>query len=285
MPPTIPDTVLQTAVQKIARLQAREFDVLRDVKQYFEDQIPDFQRDLDEYFFRHFVLTVGGKKDWEPDVPASADAVADSFDHISKAIDKELDEDLGEQLTDEYDESYLFALWELNSYGVDVSDVPPPPDRKRILALLLLGGIEGLNYRDRLHTWGDTYRQKFREWVRSSARIGRDYDGTIGGARRIMQSWQGRVEALAGDELHRASTGGTRDAWALLPGIVSEEVWLTREDPLVCPICAAKHLTITRDQPIRDSHPRCRCIKVPILLDLKGQPVDYVAFLRSIGKR
>lgn len=284
MAATVPDFILQTAWQKIARLQAREFDALRDVHAYFDRLIPDFRRDLENYFLQHFVLGVVRPKPTFLDTPG-LDELTTSFDTIVDAVEDNIEEDLDERLADEYDESYWFALWELRTWGIDVEEAPPPPDRKGILALILAAGIAGLNHRDRLRTWGQTYRQKFREWVSSSARIGRDYDDIMSGVDRVFDAWRGRVTALAGDELHRAHLGGTRAAWGVVPNAIVGEVWLTREDPLVCPLCREKHLSITNDQPIEDSHPACRCIKVPILLTATGVPVDYLAFLRSIGKR
>jgi FAD/FMN-containing dehydrogenase len=55
-----------------------------------------------------------------------------------------------------------------------------------------------------------------------------------------------------------------------------------RLDPLVCPVCAAKHMTVTSDRPVDHSHPGCRCIKVPMPRNFTPvAPLSFESFLQG----
>lgn len=289
----IPELLKRSAEEKRRRLLAREFRATRDVRDYFENLVPDLRTEVQDYFLKFFVLGVAldamVTPSWDQ-VSArrlhTVEQLTADFEALVAEIEAAVEDDLDEQLADAYEEGYMLGLWDLSLGGVDPDDMPDPPTHDEILALLLGGAVAGLGYDQRLRTWGDVYAGKYQQWIRASVAGGRTLEDTLTGFDGIASAYAGRVEGLAGDELTRAFTLGSTTAWGSVPGAVRGEVWLTREDPLVCPLCAAKHLTITRDQPVIDSHPSCWCIKAPILINaVTEQPVDYVAFLRLVGKR
>jgi hypothetical protein len=113
---------------------------------------------------------------------------------------------------------------------------------------------------------------------------GRTLDDTLLGVDGAFATFNGRVAGLVGNELHRAAAAGADIALTAARrdhDII--EVWVTTGDHLVCPICEALHLTVTRKQPVTDSHPGCRCWKVPIPANYQPNSLSYAAFLSSLG--
>ena len=105
---------------------------------------------------------------------------------------------------------------------------------------------------------------------------GHSLDDTLAGLNRITDSFTGRVQGLVENEMVRAfDTGGDIALQAVGDDHAVTEVWVTRADRLVCGICAPRHMKVTALQPITDSHPGCRCRKVPVPDDFTYTDVDY----------
>jgi hypothetical protein len=168
-------------------------------------------------------------------------------------------------------------------------------------------GYEGVSYKDRAERWGKEAKPRIRQWLLASALGGLTIDQTLRGVSGITNTLGGRLAALGEDEYHggfmygtaqairQANNGfmyGANRAVDIKQWYPISEVWLTKEDELVCAVCAVKHLTITMEIPRVHTHPNCRCWKMPITLDphrpmvnFQANPVSWVDFLQSIGKR
>lgn len=299
----------QSALAKARYFQRRELDLGMKIRRLYEDLLFPWREDLERVFFKAVVVPVGaeGAPRWEP-VKARQEAIPAAeqkyveVDHALRVASETL---LEEELVETFKDGYLWGVWEMVAAGVideaeaellqdelldgtEVEDltIPRPPDDEAINQMLLVVGFGGLAYLDRMARWRQIYEAKLRRWLDASAAGGLTFIDTTEGVDRILDGLRARLVSLGQNEAHRAFTRGNTVAWrAVAPDRIVGEVWMTREDPLVCVTCQAKHLTVTEDQPILDSHPSCRCVKVPIVLDADGQPVDWEAFLRRVGKR
>jgi hypothetical protein len=167
--------------------------------------------------------------------------------------------------------------------GVPIT--PDAPSRDMTRRALLAAGVAGLAFPDRLNVWTNDARQKWGSMLRADVARGAELGETVDHLILTGEGLMGRVLGLSQNELHRGYLLGTDLAFAQHERYIGGSIWVTRNDPLVCELCISKHMTLTEDIPIEDSHPNCRCVKVPWLFTMSGTPVDYVGFLQQIGVR
>lgn len=147
--------------------------------------------------------------------------------------------------------------------------------------------INGMDWSDRLGVWGAVTTDKVGRWTRASMLGGRPLQDTLDGFNRLAVGHTQHVLGLFSNEAYRAFAL----AGVIAAGIVAQtsgaqlrEAWVCRTMPggaldwKVCPVCAAKHMTVTDELPIRDSHPGCRCIKVQVPDDYVPTPQSFESF-------
>lgn len=299
----VPVLLERAAGEQLQIFGAQEFALTSAVRDTYREPMTRYRERLQGYFLGNYYDNVRRPKaradgTFDPnDGPEpiwdivrakqlrSEDVLAGEFDDLIDETGTEVGDLFDEELTDGYEESYDLGLWMLYLGGIDSTTAAPPPERSGIKRALLLAGLAGIGYPTRLGAWGaDTkgrYRQRLRGLIASGATVGETLDAYD----MLAETHVGRVEGLGQNELYRAYGVGQTAAVSQFTKQVDGEVWLTRGDAVVCPICRAKNMTITVEQPITHSHPGCRCRKVPIPLNYAGQPIDYVAFLQKLGKR
>lgn len=212
------------------------------------------------------------------------DALSAYFDTVGDLADyaeEQMEQAFDEALTD----GNRRELWLLSMGGLPGEDyansLPPDPERRR--ELLLLAGIAGLSWLDRLQRWEGETRQQGERWLRASVTGGRSFGDTVQGLDAIATTYTNRVTGLASDELYRAYGQGIETAaQAVATDHNLLHIWVTRQDRLVCPICAALNMTVTTLLPVTDSHPGCRCFIVPVPEHYTPREVDYEDFVQSL---
>lgn len=288
-PIVVPPLVQGALLTRIAYFEQREFDVRGIVRGIYDPLFTSYREEMEAEFYRHFNRVVDpktGRPIWEVVTAVqtgSTDRLLASFDEMVQAAQAAAEELIEEELAEGYEEGYFLGLWMLGLSGADVTANPPSRDMTH--AALLAAGVAGLAFPDRLNVWTNDARQRWGSMLRADVARGAELGETVDDLILAGEGLMGRVFGLAGDELHRGYILGADLAFAQHADLMEGSVWVTRNDPLVCEICMAKHLTITDEQPIEDSHPHCRCTKVPIMLTPGGTPVDYVQFLQQIGVR
>lgn len=190
--------------------------------------------------------------------PGVATQLTDDYDLLQDALyDQDLDL-MDEGIDDAMVDGELRELWLLAESGLSVQELDRLPSRRHRLALFLALGVLGVNWQSRRATWRQDSKDRMRRWVRATVVSGGTLDDTLLGYDRMTASFTGRVTGLYGDE--RARSYGVGRDWAMAQAQrlwPVSEVWITRLDKLVCPICLALHGVITPLQPVTDSHPRC----------------------------
>lgn len=279
---TPPRLLLQAAAEQIAELRDADANLSGTVRDLYRELFTEFRSELELWF-------LGDLRDQtrptRRDPTESIEYWTTELRDLIAAATPEMEDLLDETLTDAYEESHDRALWMLALGGVELEEPSDPGDFDAIKLALIAGGVAGIGYPARLRVWNQEFTSRWDRMLKASVVGGWAGDETLTMFDALASSFAGHVEGLATNELHRAGGLGAAAATQPYRDQLVGEVWLTRQDDGVCPRCRAKHLTITTEQPITNSHPGCRCIKVPIPLNLHQQPIDYVAFLQSIGRR
>jgi len=287
----------QALVERFKQFQQAEFDLARDIRVFFTQLFPSFREELDRYFWQHFRLYTDakGRPAWDL-VHAHQLGTLDDLDaQLTEVLDsttEEVSSLLDEGLVEGYRDGFDLGLWTMWQDGVDVDPDEAPPDDTLITSLLLMTGFGGFTYLQRLRAWQGVTQGKFARWFRGMVASGGTLDETLGGVDGITNTYLGRLVGLSGDELYQAYGLGASAAFKRYPNWVSGEIWVTAEDERVCRICRPRHLTISNLKPIVDSHPNCRCVKVPVyvdeqglLTDAEGRHIEYGEFRQSFLTR
>jgi hypothetical protein len=228
-------------------------------------------------------------------------ALTSSIDESLGDLATTVETDLEQGVTDGYNDGYRLTLWDAYRAGVVRGDeletyVDPPSDGEddgtdedsNAHLWLAAAAIGGLALQARTRRWFDDMRLRMRTGVQSSIAG----ESTIYESDTLFQTlaeqFAGRLSVLGQSELQRGFFGGqTALLTQLDPDVMDGELWWSRLDNRVCPVCLSLHGTITPLTPIADTHPRCRCVKVPLwkLVDnTEGLPtLGYDEFLQLLG--
>lgn len=266
-------------VERYNRYQRAEFDLSRGIRDFFALLFPSYRDELDRYFWQYFRTyeNPDGKPTWnlvKAHQLGTFDDLSGQFDELLDATTAEVGGLLTDGLVDGYHDGFDLGLWTMYQDGVDVNPEDVPPDDTYIKSLLLAAGFGSFTYRMRAKAWQGVTQSKFSQWLRGMVASESTLDETLGGLDGITTTYLGRLLGLGGDELYQAYNAGASAAFKRYPNWVSGEVWVTAQDERVCTICRPRHLTITNLLPIVDSHPNCRCVKVPVYVDEAGMLTD-----------
>lgn len=274
----------------LAALEQYAQTSLADLDEWHVEMFRAYRDELEEYFRRYSQPGRRPPEDRDPkklppDVWAMA-AVQDrvpgelaaSFAELSEALYIEDVEAIGDWLDDAMVEGHQRELWLLAMSGMDIDpylDSLPAEEDDRSELLLVLG-VLGVGWLARRAFWRDDVTQRMTQWVNASVVGGLTLEETLAGFDRVSGSFTDRVQELVRNELVRAHDIGMDLALtAAQKDHEIAEVWVTRADRLVCLVCAPRHMRVTPLQPITDSHPGCRCRKVPVPKDFEYTDVAY----------
>jgi hypothetical protein len=290
----VPPPLSEGALIALDALEQFARGSVADLDQWHREMFLQYHEELEQYFRRY--ATPGRRLDPDrtpPDVWSIAavqdrvpDDLATSFEALSEAL---YDTDVAameDWLDDALIEGHQRELWLLALSGLDIEPYLDslPKDEDDRSALLLALGVLGVSWLARRAAWRDDITRRVSGWVRGSIIGGQTLEGTLDGFDRLTDTFTDRVQGLVENELVRAhSTGGEVALTAAQQDHAIAEVWLTRTKPgdprtpdaLVCGICAPRHMKVTPLQPITDSHPGCRCRKVPVPTDFEHTDVAY----------
>jgi hypothetical protein len=267
---TIPPLLQQSVPEKIAELKRRELDFGWEITHPYEEYLLSWRERIERFFLSSFVISL------RPDKVQHWDLVTAQQHGFGTMRDEMLDElsDITEELVEPAEEKErdafllgaLFGRWQLALGGTEDPDIPWP--------LYAGAAIAGMGFADRARGWTGVYRQKVGEmFAAQQAQQGTLFD-TMAQFDALITGFTRRMGQLARNQWYFAAVTGERAA--VRPFRVGE-LWLI-QDERACPICKALHLTVTTKIPIKDSHPSCRCIKVPLATNFTPTPVSFAAF-------
>jgi hypothetical protein len=287
-PTILTPLTMAAAIDRIDRLNRREQTLFDRIHERMVDWSRGYLWQVNQAFYRHFINT------WDPvtarvqgldrALPAAAiplwqDVEADIVDASEEAVD------------DAYREGFLLILWDLYRRGavsLDQLEDVAVPDEADTIDWLDAAALGGLGLAARVGRWAGLGAARTSLAIRSA--IGRELSLNDTGmmVETLADQIGGRLAILAGSEMNRAFFDGQLLALQRMFGdeiddYIEGSLWLSRMDGRVCQLCAVLHGTITDLKPIEDSHPGCRCRKVPILRPTEwgnpeARPVDYDAF-------
>lgn len=283
----VPEPLTAGAFVALEALEQYTRGSLADLDQWHKEMFRAYREDLAAYFRRYSKPGRTLDPDTTPPDVWAIEAVqsrvpvdlATSFAELSEALYNEDTDAMADWLDDALVEGHQRELWLLALGGLDVDeyrDALMPEEEEDRLTLLLALGLFGASWLSRRAAWRDDVTGKVTRWVEASIVGGRTLDETLTGFDRITETFTGRVKGLVENEMVRAfDSGGGLALEAVEQDHDITEVWVTRDDPLVCGICKPRHMKVTPLQPITDSHPGCRCRKVPVPVDYEPTDVDY----------
>lgn len=267
--------------------QRRELELGSDLLRFYENQFEGFEAELNRFFYQYFtIVPVSKEQIWDSSrlkdvLPDATNLITDFTTALEDPVLNIWEEDLIEG----YQEGEDLELWWLYQSGVDITPYERESDSSIIKASLIFLGIGGLGYSTRLAHWTQAYIAKMISALQSLVGAGANLSTTQLSMKSIYRGLSNAVSSLARNELKLAYGAGADNVRSRFRPNIQAEVWITKDDTHVCAFCRDLHLEITSLQPIVDSHPNCRCRKVSIVLDYKYQPIDYVEFLKRIGRR
>lgn len=292
-----PDLLAMGTLEALQALEAEAMQGSLRIKSLHEERFRSFRDKLRRFFLGHFVLTrqaeLPSVQTWDP-LTTQRDGtlrqlVTEFRDDVAAAAEDD-DQLIEEDLDGAMVEGHNRELWLLAMGGLPAWNYDALPEEDVRLDMLLAAGVAGVSWRTRLDRWQDLTDRRGAQWLRASVVGGRSLDETEQGLDATERQFSTRVTGLYENELWRAHLLGARLARELVQReFALEEVWLAREsrpgvlDPLVCPICEALHLTVTALEPVTDSHPGCRCRKVPVPAGYQPTPMSYAEFLTRRG--
>jgi len=220
--------------------------------------------------------------------------LVESFRALIDAM-REVDTDaFTDMLSEAADDGFDRALYMMALGGLDTAELLDrlPDDWETTLRD---AGYDEVDWEQRLGFWGTDTSEKLRRWLTGTAVAGLPLTDTVNGYAAITSGHTGHVEGLLGNELARAFGIGALLAMTLARETFGDdafvEVWLAktdasgRPDPLVCPVCAALHMTVTTKQPVDDTHPGCRCVRVPVPANFTPVPgLSFESFRQGGGR-
>jgi len=182
------------------------------------------------------------------------------------------------------EEGFDRGLWQMALAGIDTDpyESEEPPDWGDLLAD---DTYNGMNWEDRLGVWGGITSDKVNRLLGASMLSGASGPDTLAGFSRLTLAHTQHISGLFGNEAMRTFAFAGLFAAALVGNDHElRTIWVCRTgpggqlDPKVCPICAEKHLRVTNERPVDDSHPGCRCQKVRVPEDYVPTPQSFESF-------
>jgi hypothetical protein len=275
---------LAGAVRRIDRLNRRERSVLDQIDDRIERWLTGYMFELSRVFYRHFMTRfdvvqarqTGADREMDQQVTASV-----------QALNADIEQVVGEAVAEAHEDGVMFGWWDAARAGVPAM---VSADRERLSAAAALAavGIGGLSLADRIRRWTTAMDGRGRAAWRAALAQGATLDDAGFLFETLADQMGRRFAALGEAQIQQAFTEGQREALLAWvgdqKGYILGEVWLTRQDGRVCPICEELHGTITTAVPVEDSHPGCRCVKVPVLdwdrlmTTFTPVPVEFDAF-------
>jgi hypothetical protein len=286
----LPGLIAKSSLEIMKGLQQRQNDLRESVQGLYRPLIKDFSQQIQQHFVSNFT-----------DLREAADGITPtwsmarakknktihlfqaSFDDMADSLEEEASTILDEDLTETYEESYNRQLWLMSQMGMDVSEAEPVGSFSARKALLLAAGVAGIGYLSRLNAITRESKVRFSRVFKGSVAGGLTLAESMNQVEAVSNSLVQRISALSENETKRAANLAAAAVTDQYKEELKGEVWLARET--ACPQCRALNMKITKATPADSTHPGCRCWKVPIPLDYTGRPVDYIAFLRGLGKR
>jgi prophage regulatory protein len=206
-----------------------------------------------------------------------------------------------------YDDGFWVTMWDLHRTGMldeqAVADTPPPSDSD-FNTWLIAGAIGGIALASRIRRWVGDLKLRLGTGLSSAIGSGLSLDGTSEIADVLTDQTVKRLEALGEGEVLRAFTAG-QDMALTRTGLFASvgQVWLSRRDGRVCPICASLDGKITVLRPVatswrvvrfgnywevmatsRSEQTHMRLIRLPQVLDLSGLTKSTLDRLEGSGQ-
>lgn len=270
----IPPLVRSAVVEKIAELQRRELDFGWEITHPYEEYLLDWRTRIERFFLSTFVTSLKpGPQTWDLVTAQQAGFADDVLDPMLDGLDeltKEVTEVAEEREREAFLLGALYGRWQLALGGVEDPDIPWP------VWVAGIAAIDGLGFAPRAASWASVYRTKLGQLFATAQATGQTLVDTMFGFDALVTGLTNRIGQLARNEWYLSTTTGERAAVAPFQAQVGE-LWLIKDDN-ACLICKELHLTVTAKTPIKDTHPSCRCIKVPIVKNFSPTPVSFAAF-------
>lgn len=287
-----PQLLVDAAREGLDALEQDVNDQLWSLQNRHTEVFADFRRRLEALFYSYSLLPIPEETEpgaepvapvpqWDSVKVRQANLQSDLkqlFADLMVALGQEDQQQFADALDAAADDGFDRSLWQLSLAGLDIDPYTNegPDDWAD---LLLSNDVNGQNWAQRLAAWGAVTTDKGSRWMQASMLGGSSLSDTLDGLSRIALGHTQRVAGLFGNEAFRAFVFAGGMAVALAAADTEmQEVWVTRQDAKVCPICAAKHLTVTTERPVDDSHPGCRCIKVQVPADYVPTPQSFESF-------
>lgn len=289
--PKPPDILTMGAREAIVALQREELRVGNRLRQDHESRFRSFREQLRRAFLSHFVLKVVPDREtvqvWDA-VKATRDDLPRQLTEQLVTLTEEIEEADQILFEDTLDEAFVTGyrreLWLLTMGGLPGGQYASQlPDETFRTGLLIAAGVGGLSWLERLRRWRRWHVDRTSRWVASAVVGEQSLADTEFMTQAMERQYVRHVQGLLGNELHRAAGLGSTAALSVARrDFAIAEVWVTMDDGLVCPICEPLHLTVTDLQPVTDSHPGCRCWKVPVPAEYEPSRISYEEFLSSL---
>ena len=272
----LPPLLWAAVVEKMAELQRLERAFGSATTAPFEEFLLRWRTEIERFFLAHaFTSTrtrTDGQKHWD-----QLAANRGQFElTIVQPMLAELDaliEDAIERAREEEEHAHDFGAivgrWQLALGGVE--------DQTRRWPLYVGAAILGLGFGPRARRWGRIYARKIRTALRGAVLTEQTLPDTIASFDALTTGLTGRMRALAQNEWYHAAVSG-EDAAVRPFREVMGKVWLIKDDS-ACEFCKSLHRTITTLIPVKDSHPSCRCIVVPVVTNFTPTPQSFQTFL------
>lgn len=294
-----PTELISAIQQRVEWFEGQETALGRAIAEIYRALYDDLSARLERFAMTTFRLAnAEGVPVWDLQLAKQTDAEAELTNELNVMVDEaeqQVQAVLEDELPTAYLEGYMTGLWELNLAGMGLDELGPENDpdlsSEMVLGLIVAAGIAGLSFMERLQNWSETFKDKFGQWLHAQIVGERPLPETFEGLGSIASGLSGSVGGLGENELFLANTLGTNNAHLRYANFLQGEMWLTRQDILVCALCAERQGEITMEQPGYDSHNHCRCRKVPILLNpeepmtgFRPNPLNYEEFLARRGQ-
>lgn len=271
----------RAAVERIDQLNRREQSLIEQFDESTEKWMQGWLFEVNNQFYRHFI------NNWDlgtARVNGVDTELRQTNSQLLDTLEQDLETELTERVQETYRDGYLMVLWDLYRSGaIDETDLEDTelPDEQDFNLFLSASVIAGITMAGRLRRWINDAKLRMSSGLMTA--LGREMtlNDSLFMFETLGDQSVSRFQLLGQAELQRAFGWGQREALSDMFGedtyqsLVAGEIWLTRRDFRVCQLCASLDGQFTSLIPVDDTHPGCRCVKVPVLdYDLVGS-IDY----------